>query len=105
MSTPWFDKLDRADDWLAKVTSSVRHRVMDAGHARWNAPANAQARERAARLTQRAHARVGTEVRTLAEAGVRPLDTMTRLRDRAEDRAARTLARYRNPRPSGRATR
>lgn len=98
MSTPWFDKLDRADDWLAKVTSSVRHRVMDAGHARWNAPANVQARERAARLTQRAHARREAEVARLVRTAPVPAAegiVRTRLRDRSEDRTARTLSRHR----------
>jgi hypothetical protein len=104
-----FDRLDRADDWLALVTSSVRHRVMRAGQRAWNSPENRVPRERAARMSQRAHDRREAEVTRLAGSSpVAERVVRTHLRDRSEDRVDRILARAaqsRDSRPLGRATR
>lgn len=100
-----FGKLDRADGWVARVTSAVRHRVMSAGQRQWNAPANAQARERAARLSQRAYARRDGEAASLERSGVPAGVIRARLRGNSEARTARTLDRHRNPSPLGRASR
>ncbi len=103
MSTPWFDKLDRADDWLAKVSRAVGRRVMAAGPGNWNRdPCCDQARERSANLLVRAAKRRDREIastlaaaRTVYPAPAAEGIVRTRLRDRSEVRTSRTLARYR----------
>lgn len=114
MRTPWFDKLDRADDWLAAVSGTVRRRVMAVGVSNWNyahdsdIPGITAQRARASRLLARAASRREAEVRRLVATAPVPAAehvVRTRLRDRSEDRTARALARYRDPRPLGRASR
>jgi hypothetical protein len=95
-----FSRLDRADDWLAAVTGSIRRRVMSAGPGDWSrSPEFARSRQRANSLMQRAAVRVGREVRHLADTRQVPDErvSLARLRDRSEDRTARALARYQRP--------
>jgi hypothetical protein len=88
-----FSRLDRADDWLARVGHVIRVRVMSAGVGNWNySPGYAQARQRAARVLARAADRRDREVRALHSAAVPPGVTRARLHRRSDDRIGAALA-------------
>lgn len=108
-ATPWFDKLDRADDFLSAVVGAVNRRARAAGGTdAWiHGPQHREARERAARLLVRASGRVDREAARLARTAPVPAAegiVRARLHARSEDRTARERA-ARNPRPLGRAAR
>lgn len=88
-ATPWFDKLDRADDFLAAVVGSVNARVRAVGSDAWNyGPEHDQARVRAVRILVRAVNRREREIRHLVAASPVPApDSVVRARLRARSEA------------------
>lgn len=88
-----FDRLDRADNYLAAVIRTIDRR---------RAPRDSVVRGREASMLVRAVKHRDRIAADLVRAGMPEGVVATRLRDRAEDRAARARA-ARDPRPLGRA--
>lgn len=99
-----FSRLDRAQDWLAAVTGSIRRRTASAGQAAWNGgAARRRERERCLGLLVRATNRVDREVGHLVRTGQLPDEGIARAR--LHVRAVNRDARERASSPLGRASR
>jgi hypothetical protein len=93
MSTSRFDRLDRADVFFYQVARWIGNRAATVGLDAWkNGPEHRQSRERAAGLLNRGARRIEREAVALERDGVPEGVIRTRLRDRNEDRAARSRA-------------
>jgi hypothetical protein len=93
-----FSRLDRADNWLARIGHAIRCQTMAVGIDRWRWSREYRVqRERSHRMLNPAQRRRGAEAARLTQAGVQPSAVRARLHGNAAVRTARAVDRYLGP--------